>query len=119
MVARIRAVLRRGTLAQPDGKIQVHQLILDTSKHCATTQGQDLKLSSLEYKLLHFLVTHKNRVYSRDNLLDLVWGRDVFIDQRTVDVQIRRLRKKLAIGDYQKMLKTIHGSGYLFSDERI
>lgn len=116
LIARIRAVLRRGPLQQPDGTIQIQELLVDTIGQRVSIQGQAIKLGPLEYRLLSFFVTHQNRVYSRDELLTHVWGGDAYLDERTVDVLVRRLRRQLKASNCDRLIQTIHGSGYRFSE---
>lgn len=115
LIARIRAVLRRGALEIVQGLIQVQSLQIDTQSQRVMIGDQVVKLGPLEYRLLVFFATHLDRVFSRDELLSHVWGSDVYVDERTVDVHIRRLRKQLKPEDYDKMIQTVHGSGYRFS----
>ncbi len=117
LIARVKAVLRRGPLARPDGTIQIKELTINSENQRVSVQGEAIKLGPLEYKLLHFFVTHQNRVYSRDELLTLVWGGDAYLDRRTVDVHMRRLRKRLAPGGHDRLLQTVHGAGYRFSEQ--
>lgn len=117
LVARIQAVLRRGPLKDPSGTINIDGLVIDTEAEQVTASGELIRLGPLEYRLLAFFATHQNRVYSRDDLLSHVWGVSAYLDQRTVDVHIRRLRKRLAPHGYDGFLQTIHGSGYRFSKE--
>ena len=83
--------------------------------HRVTVGGSEIKLGPTEYRLLEFLLTHPDRVYSRSQLLDRVWGANVYVEERTVDVHIRRLRKALSIQDADKYIQTVRGSGYRFS----
>jgi phosphate regulon transcriptional regulator PhoB len=117
LVARVKAVLRRqeraGELAEV---IDAGNLHLDARTHEVTVRGEAVELSTLEFKLLFFLVSHPRRVLSRDRLLDEVWGRDRFVTPRTVDVHIRRLREKIEAAPGQPQhLQTVRGSGYRFS----
>ncbi len=114
LVARIRTVLRRGTLVTPEGIIQVNQLRLDTHKHQVTIDDNLITLNTIEYKILYFFLTHQERIYSRQHLLDSIWGGDKEINERTVDVQIRRLRQRLQEFGYDEYIKTIRGFGYQF-----
>ncbi len=114
LVARIRAVLRRGPLVSPEGKIEINDLCIDVAAHRVTIAGNIVQLSPIEYQLLRFLATHQDRVYSRGQLLNHVWGANVYHDERTVDVQIRRLRKALSQYDCADLIKTVRGSGYKF-----
>jgi two-component system phosphate regulon response regulator PhoB len=113
MLARIRAVLRRRAPEQTAGPVEVGQLKLDTSTHRVTFGGQPLKLGPTEFKLLQYLMSHAERVHSRGQLLDMVWGDHVFIEERTVDVHIKRLRE--ALGDAATMVETVRGAGYRFT----
>ena len=115
LVARIRAVLRRSGKLQGATQITLGDLILDTEQHRLTIGEQQLDVSPTEFRLMQFFMTHPNKVFSRTQLLDQVWGRNVYIEERTVDVHIRRLRKIL--GDYGKedLVQTVRGFGYRFS----
>ncbi len=115
LLARINAVLRRGPIKQPDGTIHVGELLVNVDAQRASFAGQEIKLGPLEYRLLAFFVTHQDRAYTRDDLLSLVWGVSAYLDQRTVDVHIRRLRKVLKPYGLDGMVQTIHGLGYRFS----
>lgn len=117
LIARIRAVLRRGPVTRPNNILQIRNLSVDTRSQRAVIGEQSIKLGPLEYRLLHFFMTHQDRVYTRDELLSHVWGVGVYVDERTVDVHIRRLRKQLSIEGHEKLIQTIHGSGYRFSDK--
>lgn len=111
LLARIRAVLRRRTPeSASDSVVSVGALVLDTATHRTTHQGQELKLGPTEFKLLHYLMTHAERVHSRASLLDKVWGDHVFIEERTVDVHVKRLRE--ALGTASVMVETVRGAGY-------
>ena len=117
LVARVKAVLRRQERAvEPAEVIDAGDLHLDARTHEVTVRGEAVELSTLEFKLLFFLVSHPRRVLSRDRLLDEVWGRDRFVTPRTVDVHIRRLREKIeAAPGRPQHLQTVRGSGYRFS----
>lgn len=115
LIARMQAVLRRGPIKDPSGIIQVKNLVIDTEAEQVTVDSTVVKLGPLEYKLLAFFAAHQNRVYTRDALLSHVWGVSAYLDQRTVDVHVRRLRKRLAPYGCDRLLQTIHGSGYRFS----
>lgn len=115
LIARIRAVLRRGPLEQPDGMIRIGSLSIDTASQRVRINEEELKLGRLEYRLLCFFIMHQDRVYSRDELLTHVWGVDTYVDERTVDVHIRRLRKLLQQDGHDVRIQTVHGSGYRFS----
>jgi two-component system phosphate regulon response regulator PhoB len=113
--ARIKAVLRRRAPEITDDAIEYHGLRLDPASHRITGKGKDLAMGPTEFRLLHFFMTHPERVYSRTQLLDHVWGDHVFIEERTVDVHIRRLRAALTKSGHQTFIQTIRGSGYRFS----
>ena len=114
LVARIQAVLRRSKGS--DGEtIRAGVLELDTAGHRVTAEGVDVKLGPTEYRLLRFLMTHPDRVYSRTQLLDRVWGANVYVEERTVDVHVRRLRKALADAGADEYIQTVRGAGYRFS----
>ena len=119
LVARVKAVLRRQERAvEPAEVIDAGDLHLDARTHEVTVRGEAAELSTLEFKLLFFLVSHPRRVLSRDRLLDEVWGRDRFVTPRTVDVHIRRLREKIEAEPGQPHhLQTVRGAGYRFSPE--
>jgi two-component system phosphate regulon response regulator PhoB len=117
LVARIRAVLRRRKPHHGDVPVEVAGLRLDPAAHRVTGNGRALALGPTEYRLLHFLMTHPNRVYSRSQLLDGVWGDHVFIEERTVDVHIRRLRQALAPTGHDALIETVRGSGYALRAE--
>ncbi len=115
LTARIKAMLRRGPLVSPDGVIQINQLCIDVNTHQVTINNQLLELTPIEYKLLYFFATHQDRIYSREQLLDHVWGTENYIDERTVDVQVRRLRCRLQTHGYDHYIKTMRGTGYQFT----
>jgi len=115
LIARIRAVLRRATPRQVEGAVEVEGLRVDTETHRVTATGSPLDLSPTEFRLLHFFVTHPERVYTRPQLLDRVWGDNVYIGERTVDVHVRRLRKILATHGYDRLIQTVRSMGYRFS----
>jgi two-component system, OmpR family, phosphate regulon response regulator PhoB len=110
MLARIRAVLRRRTPEASSDIVTVGDLTLDAGTHRISFRHQELKLGPTEFKLLEFFMTHVERVHSRGALLDKVWGDHVFIEERTVDVHVKRLRE--ALGDAGVMVETVRGSGY-------
>ena len=119
LVARVKAVLRRqAPPAEKAEVVQTRDLQLDARTQEVMVRGQPVELSTLEFKLLHFLASHPRRIFSRDRLLDEVWGRDRFVIPRTVDVHIRRLREKIeAHPDKPQYLQTVRGSGYRFLPE--
>jgi two-component system phosphate regulon response regulator PhoB len=112
LVARIRAVLRRRKPQHGDEPVEIAGLRLDPGAHRVTGNGEPLAFGPTEFRLLHYLMTHPNRVYSRAQLLDEVWGDHVFIEERTVDVHIRRLRAGLAPSGHDALIDTVRGSGY-------
>ena len=114
LVARIQAVLRRAGTAE-DEIISEGLLELDTAGHRVLAAGAEIRLGPTEYRLLHFLMTHPERVYSRAQLLDRVWGANVYVEERTVDVHVRRLRKALSDAAADKFIQTVRGAGYRFS----
>jgi two-component system phosphate regulon response regulator PhoB len=112
LAARINAVLRRRAPQHAHDVIEVEGLRLDPATHRVTAKDRRLSLAPSEFRLLHFLLTHPGRVYSRAQLLDLVWGDHVYVEERTVDVHIRRLRKALAPTGHDKLIDTVRGTGY-------
>jgi two-component system phosphate regulon response regulator PhoB len=110
--ARIRAVLRRRAPQLSGDAVEVQGLRLDPALHRVSVAGERVALSPSEFRLLHFLLTHPGRVYSRAQLLDLVWGDHVYIDERTVDVHVRRLRKALEPTGHDRLIDTVRGAGY-------
>lgn len=115
LVARVRAVLRRVAPEQGDATIEVEGLTLDPAGHRVSGNGVGLEVGPTEYRLLNFFMTHRERVYSRSQLLDRVWGRNVYVEERTVDVHIRRLRKALSATGHDRLIQTVRGAGYRFS----
>ena len=110
LLARIRAVLRRRAPESVSDSVTVGDLVLDAATHRISHQMQDLKLGPTEFKLLHYFMKHAERVHSRSALLDRVWGDHVFIEERTVDVHVKRLRE--ALGPAGVMVETVRGAGY-------
>ena len=115
LVARIRAVLRRSGKSQGQPQIVMGDLILDTEQHRLSINDKPVEVSPTEFRLMHFFMTHPNKVYSRSQLLDQVWGRSVYIEERTIDVHIRRLRKILEEFGREDIVQTVRGFGYRFS----
>jgi len=113
--ARIKAVLRRRAPEITEDAVDFHGLRLDPATHRVTGGGETLPMGPTEFRLLHFFITHPERVYTRSQLLDQVWGDHVFIEERTVDVHIRRLRAALEKSGHETFIQTIRGSGYRFS----
>ncbi len=114
LTARMRALLRR-TDQIKDEVLQVGDLVLDAAAHQLLIHGKPVKIGSTEFKLLKFFMSHPNRVYTRASLLDFVWGQNVYVEERTVDVHILRLRKILKPSNTDKMLQTVRGTGYRFA----
>lgn len=115
LIARIKAVLRRRAPQLTDDVIDVGGLRLDPVTHRLTGHDQSLSIGPTEFKLLHFFMTHPERVFSRAQLLDQVWGDHVFVEERTVDVHIRRLRRALEPSGHDILIETVRGSGYRFT----
>lgn len=115
LVARLKAVLRRADASSASEPIKVGDLILDPISHRVTINEQPVNMGPTEYRLLEFFLTHQERVYTRGQLLDHVWGGNVYVEERTVDVHIRRLRKALTIDGHERFVQTVRGTGYRFS----
>ena len=114
-LARVKAVLRRKAPHVASESITMGVLALNPATHEVTADGMLIKLGPTEFKLLHFLMAHPQRVHSRSQLLDKVWGDHVFIEDRTVDVHIKRLREALAVGHCAELIETVRGAGYRLS----
>ena len=119
MIARINAVLRRSRSLTDQQCYEFHGLSLQSAKHMVIINDKPLHLSPAEYRLLHFFMTHPDRVYSRQQILDHVWGSDVYVDERTVDVHIRRLRKLLTPSNHHLFIETVRGVGYRFTPQQL
>lgn len=115
LMARIRAVLRRRAPQMSDEIIRIGGIELSPATHRISVNGANIELGPTEFRLLHFFMTHVERVYSRAQLLDQVWGDHVFVEERTVDVHIRRLRQALEPFGLDSLIQTVRGSGYRFS----
>jgi two-component system, OmpR family, phosphate regulon response regulator PhoB len=115
LVARINAVLRRAPGAVEGDRIEFDGLALDQASHRVMAGEQSIALGPTEYRMLEFFMTHPERVYSREQLLDRIWGGNVYVEERTIDVHIRRLRKALEECGYDRFIQTVRGSGYRFS----
>jgi two-component system, OmpR family, phosphate regulon response regulator PhoB len=115
LLARINAVLRRAASGGEAELIDAEGLVLDAAGHRVMVGDRTVQLGPTEYRLLSFFMTHAERVYSRAQLLDRVWGGNVYVEERTVDVHIRRLRKALEAFRYDRFIQTVRGSGYRFS----
>jgi len=118
LIARIKAVLRRGNLVPEDEVLEANGLRLDTASHRVTSGEMIIEIGPTEYRLLEFFMSHPERVYSRSQLLDRVWGSNVYVEERTVDVHIRRLRKVLEPYGHDVLIQTVRGAGYRFSTRR-
>jgi two-component system phosphate regulon response regulator PhoB len=112
LLARIRALLRRQSPDALDTAVEIGILKLDPATRRVSARGREVRIGATEFKLLHFLMTHPERVHSRTQLLDRVWGDHVFIEERTVDVHIKRLRETLTPVECQHMIETVRGAGY-------
>src|SRR6185437_10991060 len=115
LLARIRAVLRRTQGDDGSGVIEIGALRVDGPAHRVYANNEAVQIGPTEYRLLHFFITHPERVYSRAQLLDHVWGGSVYVEERTVDVHIRRLRKTLEACNLDTLIQTVRGTGYRFS----
>ncbi len=115
LIARLKAVIRRVSPTILDETIEVLGLRLDPMSHRVTSREDLLEMGPTEFKLLHFFMTHPERVYSREQLLNNVWGTNVYVEDRTVDVHIRRLRKAISESGHDRMIQTVRGAGYRFS----
>ena len=121
LIARIKALLRRSSGEVEGEKLQVAELLLDGESKRISIAGQPLEMGPTEFRLLQFFMAHPERAYSRGQLLDQVWGANVYVEERTVDVHIRRLRKALqsSSGDYSHLIQTVRGTGYRFSSSEV
>jgi two-component system, OmpR family, phosphate regulon response regulator PhoB len=117
MVARIHAVLRRSKPEEVTDEIEIAGLRIDNISHRVSAAGNAIEVAPTEYRLLHFFMTHADRAFSRSQLLDQVWGNHVYVEERTVDVHVRRLRKALEQSGHEHLLQTVRGVGYRFSDK--
>ena len=115
LVARINAVLRRTVAVDAGESLACEGLQLDSSAHRVTADGRAVTLGPTEYRMLEFFMGHQDRVYSREQLLDRIWGGNVYVEERTIDVHIRRLRKALEEFGYDRLVQTVRGAGYRFS----
>lgn len=117
LVSRVKAVLRRVGREELKDPIVVGELLFDPLGHRVSISGKPINVGPTEYRLLQFFLTHQERVYSRDQILDHVWGGNVYLDERTVDVHIRRLRKAISVAGHDNYVQTVRGSGYRFSTQ--
>ena len=117
LMSRVKAVLRRIGRDELKEPITVGELIFDPIGHRVSIANEPINLGPTEYRLLQFFLTHQERVYSRDQILDYVWGGNVYLDERTVDVHIRRLRKAISVAGHENYVQTVRGAGYRFSTQ--
>ncbi len=117
LLARIKAVLRRTAPLSGELELEYNGLVLDPVAHRVQANGAPLDLGPIEFRLLHFLMSHPDRVHSRTQVLNNVWGHDVYIDERTIDVHILRLRKLLSPSGHDRLIQTVRGAGYRFSSQ--
>ncbi|TRW48093.1 phosphate regulon transcriptional regulatory protein PhoB [Aliidiomarina halalkaliphila] len=115
LIARMRAVFRRVSPTHVDEPLNINGLLLDPVSHRVSANDDSLDMGPTEFRLLHFFMTHPERVYSREQLLDHVWGTNVYVEDRTVDVHIRRLRKAIERHGHDSLIQTVRGVGYRFS----
>ena len=115
LLARIKALLRRSAPQATDEPVEVRGLALDPVTHRVQAGAIKLELGPMEFRLLHFFMTHTERVHSRERILDSVWGNNVYVEERTVDVHIRRLRKALTPSGHDRLIQTVRGAGYRLS----
>lgn len=115
LTARVKAVLRRAGKGNEDSNLTAGTMVLSPDEQVCRIDNETVSMGPKELKLLEFFMRHPNRVFSRGQLLDRVWGGNVYIDERTVDVHIRRLRKAITMNDHERMIQTVRGSGYRFS----
>ncbi|MBX2809202.1 MAG: phosphate regulon transcriptional regulator PhoB [Cellvibrionaceae bacterium] len=117
LVARLKAVLRRADDVASTDPIEVEGLRMDPASHLVTIHDAPVQMGPTEYRLLSFFLAHQDRVYTRGQLLDHVWGGNVYVEERTVDVHIRRLRKALQHDNHDRFIQTVRGAGYRFSSK--
>jgi two-component system phosphate regulon response regulator PhoB len=117
LISRVKAVLRRIGREELKDAIIVDQMRFDTLSHRVSIADKDINLGPTEYRMLQFFLTHQERVYSRDQILDYVWGGNAYLDERTVDVHIRRLRKAISVAGHENYVQTVRGAGYRFSTQ--
>jgi two-component system phosphate regulon response regulator PhoB len=112
LIARVRAVMRRARPSLGTETLQYEDLVMDLAAHRVRRNGRDVHLGPTEFRLLRHLLEHQGRVFSREQLLDQVWGQDAYVEPRTVDVHIRRLRKALTIDEAADLIRTVRSAGY-------
>ena len=115
LLARIQAVLRRSGGAAGDERLEFEGLALDKASHRVSAGDRTIALGPTEYRMLEFFMSHPDRVYSREQLLDRIWGGNIYVEERTIDVHIRRLRKALEESGHDRLVQTVRGTGYRFS----
>jgi len=115
LLARVKAVLRRTAPTADEAPVEVEGLRIDPVSHRVQVNGSGVELGPTEFRLLHFLMTHPERVFTRAQLLDNVWGANVYVEERTVDVHVRRLRRELMATGHDALVQTVRGAGYRFS----
>ncbi|MEO8158438.1 MAG: winged helix-turn-helix domain-containing protein [Betaproteobacteria bacterium] len=119
LLARIKAVMRRRTPQLADDVIEISGLQLDPAARRVSSGDREIELWTTEFRLLHYFMTHPGRIFSRTTLLDEIWGHDAYVEERTVDVHIRRLRQGLAPEGHDTLIETVRGLGYRFRPEHI
>ena len=119
LASRIKALMRRTQPDAPEDMLRTADLAIDPVSRRVTIKDQPIALGPTEYRLLEFFMTHPDRAFTREQLLNKVWGANVYIDERTIDVHIRRLRKALSIDNYENTIQTVRGFGYRFSKEAL
>lgn len=119
LVARINTLMRRTDTESSENALIAGDLVMDLVGRSVSIGGETISLGPTEYRLLEFFLTHQNRAYTREQLLNNVWGANVYIDERTIDVHIRRLRKELTPKGYDSCIQTVRGFGYRFSQEAL
>lgn len=117
LVARVRAVLRRSLPMGVTGTLEIGELRLDPDSHRVSAGNRSVDMGPTEFRLLHFFMTHPERVYTRSQLIEFVWGSNVYVEERTVDVHIRRLRRVLEPSGHDRLVQTVRGSGYRLSTQ--
>ena len=117
LISRVKAVLRRVSREELKDTIVVGDLEFDPLEYRISIAGNLINLAPTEFRLLQFFLTHQERVYSRDQILDYVWGKNVYLDERTVDVHIRRLRKAISVAGHDEYVQTVRGAGYRFATQ--
>ncbi len=118
LIARLRAVIRRAQPTSAEEVLRFADLALDLVAHRVSRAGRPIHLGPTEFRLLRFLMQHPGRVFSREQLLDQVWGHDVYVEARTVDVHIRRLRKAINVGSALDLVRTVRSAGYALDEAR-